>query len=747
MNSDDHDVIYRDCTLCEAHCGVQITVDRSSASIVDIRGDKDDPFSQGYICPKSTGLEGLSTDPDRVRHPLRKQGDDFVEISWEEAFETVTERLGDIRTRHGANAIATYLGNPNAHDYGSNLSIPTLVRALGTKWRFSATSVDQLPKMFANQLLFGSPGSFAVPDLDRTEYLLILGANPVVSNGSIMTAPGMRGRLRQLRERGGSFVVVDPRRTESAALANLHVPIQPGTDALFLFGLLHTMFNEDLVHPDQLEDRISGQNSVRDMARPFSPEAVASATGIPAETTRKIARDFAAAPKAACYGRIGVCTQEFGTLSSWLIDVINILTGNLDRIGGVMFPHPAHAHAGPARRTGRMPYDRWRTRVRGLPEFAGELPVSALAEEIDTPGEDRVRALFTVAGNPVSSTPNARRLDRAFAQLEFMVSVDLYINETTRHADIILPTSAPLERTNYPLAFHNLSVRNFAKWAPAVLEPPPGVKHLYEIVCEISGRLGGADAQTADEMMRGAYLSRVAGPGSANPEVSLEEAQRQLGEKPGLDWILDGMIRAGSRGDRFSGEGLSLEKIQKATHGLDLGPMTPRLEEQIATEDARIQLDNDLMREDTERLAKVLDREPPELVLIGRRHIRSNNSWMHNLEKLAKGPSRCTLLINPDDAKSRGLTNGQVAEITSAAGAVNAEVEVSDEVRIGVVSLPHGYGTPTTRSHMTVAGQMQPGPNSNDLTDENAIDKPSGNAILNGIPVRIQAVADLRPHL
>ena len=747
MSAPLKEIIYRDCSLCEAHCGVKITVDRSAATIIDIRGDAEDPFSQGYICPKATGLAGLSTDPDRIRHPLQRKGSDFQEISWEDAFQTVTERLGDIRTKHGANAIATYLGNPNAHDFGSNLSVPALIKAIGTKWRFSATSVDQLPKMFANQLLFGSPGSFAVPDLDRTDFFLVLGANPLVSNGSIMTAPDMRGRLRGLRERGGTFIVVDPRRTESASVADLHVPIQPGTDALFLFALIHTLFAENLVHLDHLQKSVSGQEAIEEMARPFSPERVAQATGISAETTRMVARDFAGARTAACYGRVGICTQEFGTLASWLIEVLNILTGNLDRAGGVMFPHGAHAHAGPNRRSARMPYDRWRTRVRGLPEFAGELPVAALAEEIDTPGEDRVRALVTVAGNPVSSTPNARRLDQALGQLDFMVSVDLYLNETTRHADIILPTSAPLERTNYPLAFHNLSIRNFAKWSPAVLEKPKGVKHLYEIVCEVGGRLNGIDATSMDEMLRAGTLSRVAGPGSRNPDITLDEARRQIGDRPGPEWILDGMIRAGSRGNSFSGAGLSLDEVQQATHGLDLGPLEPRLAEQIATADGCIPLDAPLMREDALRLEKVLHRERPELVLIGRRHLRSNNSWMHNLENLAKGPKRCTLLMHPKDADARGLRAGQMAEIRSAAGTVQAEVEISDELLAGVVSLPHGYGTPNTRPHMSVAGHLQPGANSNELTDENAVDKPSGNAILNGIPVGIHAVDDPQPNL
>ncbi|MFP6664766.1 MAG: molybdopterin-dependent oxidoreductase, partial [Deltaproteobacteria bacterium] len=702
---------------------------------------KDDPLSRGYICPKATGLAALSEDPDRLMHPVMKVDGSFVEITWEEAFTTIGERFGAIREKHGADAIATYLGNPNAHDFASNLSMPTLLRALGTKWRFSATSVDQLPKMFANQLLFGSAGSFAIPDIDHTDFFLVLGGNPLVSNGSIMTAPDMRGRLRRLRERGGQLVVVDPRRSETAAVADQHIPIRPGSDPLLLLAMVHVLFAEELTAPGRLAEFTDGIEELRELAAPFSPQAVEAHTGIAAETTCGLARRFAGAEKAACYGRIGICTQEFGTLASWLVDALNLLTGNLDRPGGVLFPRPAHAPAGPSRRKKKMPYARWRSRVRGLPEFGGELPVAALAEEIDHRGEQRVRALLTVAGNPVCSTPNAARLDRALGSLEFMVSIDPYINETTRHADIILPTTAPLERVNYPMLFHGLSVRNFAKWAPAVLTPPPGVKGIFEIACEIAGRVNGSDGATVEKLLRAGILARIAGPGSAHPDLPTEEADALLAPRKGPEYLLDAMIRNGDWGDGFRGEGLSLNRIAAAKHGLDLGPLTSHLPERLATGDGRIPLAHELIVADIARLRATLTRERPALVLIGRRHLRSNNSWMHNLKVLAKGPERCTLLVHPEDARRHGVPAGAQARIRSRVGEVIVPVELSDEMMEGVVSLPHGYGHVAAGTRMRTANQLQPGVNSNILTDEDGIDALSGNAILNSIPVTIEAVS------
>ncbi len=507
MSESHPDVVYRSCNLCEAHCGVAVTVDRDAGRVLDIRGDENDAMSRGYVCPKAVALRDLSEDPDRLRAPVKRVGDAFVEIGWDEALELVTSRLAGIREAHGPNAIATYLGNPNAHDFASNLAVAPLLRALGTKWRFSATSVDQLPKHVSCSLMFGSMTAFPIPDLDRTDFLLVLGANPLQSNGSLMTAPDMRRRLRELKQRGGRLVVVDPRRSETARIADRHLAIRPGTDALFLFALIQVLFEESLIDPARVAEIANGVEAVRDLALEFSPEVVAETTGLDATAIRELAREFAAAPRAVCYGRVGTCTQEFGSLASWLVDVVNTLTGNLDSPGGVMFPWTAHEPAVPSPRSrGYVPYARWRSRVRSLPEFGGELPVAVLAEEIDTPGDDRVRALLTVAGNPVCSTPNAERLDRALPQLEFMVSVDLYINETTRHADVILPTTAPLERTNYDMVFHAASVRNHAKWSPPVLEPPAGVRPLWNVLLEIAGRVNGVDRAAVDELMLAALL-------------------------------------------------------------------------------------------------------------------------------------------------------------------------------------------------------------------------------------------------
>jgi len=728
------EMIYRSCNLCEAHCGVAIEVDRTTNTILDIRGDENDAMSAGYVCPKAVGLEALSSDPDRLRHPVKRVGDAFVEISWDEAYDLVSERLLAIRNEHGANAIATYLGNPNAHDYASNFSVPALVRALGTKWRFSATSVDQLPKMVSSCLLYGSPGAFPVPDIDRTDFFLVLGANPLASNGSLMTAPDMRGRLRKLRERGGKLVVVDPRRSETARIADTHLPLRPGADAYFLFAMLHVIFAEGLDDLGHLAEHTEGLEAVRDLAREFSPESVETRTGISPQAIRDLARAFAAADKAACYGRIGTCTQEFGSLASWLVDVVNAVTGNLDREGGIMFPLPAHETADqPGAGKGRVPYARWRSRVRNLPEWAGELPVAALAEEIDTPGDGRVRALLTVAGNPALSTPNADRLDRALEELEFMVSVDIYINETTRHADVILPTSAPLERTNYDLAFHKLSVRNHAKWSPAVLPRPEGVRDLFEICTELAARLGGGSAQQVQELILGGMIGR------AVPAEEVEAAKEKLGGTEGPARILDAALRSGAYGDGFRGDGsgMTLASLQAAEHGVDLGPMQPRLPDMLSTASGKVELVHELLVEDVERLREKLHAPTEDLVLIGRRHVRNNNSWMHNVRALSKGPERCTLLVHPDDAAKCGVAHQGRARVKSRAGEVEVPVEVSDEMRPGVVSLPHGFGHGAPRTRTSVAAALQPGVNSNILTDEYGLDALSCNAILNGIPVEV----------
>ncbi|HLE85076.1 MAG TPA: molybdopterin-dependent oxidoreductase, partial [Thermoanaerobaculia bacterium] len=663
---------YRACNLCEAICGVEVRV--ADGRVVSIRGDEADPLSRGHICPKAVALQDLETDPDRLRQPLRRRdAGGWEPVAWEAALDEIAARVRAIQAEHGRDAVGVYLGNPNVHNLGAMLYLRPFVRALGSRSRFSATSVDQLPHHLAAMLMFGHQFLLPVPDVDRTDFLLVLGANPLASNGSMMTAPGMRDRLKALRGRGGKLVVVDPRRTETARVADRHLAIEPGTDALFLLALLAVLFEEGLARPGRLEPVTDGLDSLRKAAAGFPPERVAAATGIAAEEIRALARDFAAAPSAACYGRIGVSTQEFGGLCQWLVNAINVVTGNLDRPGGAMFARPA---VDVLAFIGRGHWGRWRSRVRGLPEFASELPSSALAEEIDTDGPGRVRALFTVAGNPVLSTPNGARLERALPGLELMVAIDPYLNETTRHAHFILPTTPPLQRDHYDLVFHALAVRNTARYSAPLFPPEPGLLHDWQVLDGLARRLD-----------RGPLAARL---------------RRRLLAALGPRRQLDLALRSGPHGAGFLpfARGLTLRRLAREPHGVDLGALEPCLPEKLATPERRIDLapapylaDLDRLRA---RLAAAATVDPAqgngELRLIGRRQVRSNNSWMHNVPRLMRGKDRCTLLMHPDDAAARGLADGALVEIVSRTGRVRAPLEVTDEIKPGVVSLPHGWG-------------------------------------------------------
>lgn len=737
------DTVYRTCPLCEAKCGIAIGVDRVAEQVVTIRGDEQDSFSRGYLCPKAYGLKGLHEDPDRLRHPVRRVGDEWREIGWDEAFEVAAAGIRKIREEHGDGALATYVGNPNAHDMGSAVYLPALLRALGTRKRFSASSVDQLPKMLSSMAIFGGGLTVPIPDIDRTDRMMVLGGNPLASNGSLMTAPDLPGRLRRLRERGGRLVVIDPRRSETARIADEHHFIRPGSDAFFLFAMAHTLFEEDLTALGRLAAFTRGVEEVRTLAKDFAPEKVAGVTGIDAATTRRLAREHAAAERAACYGRIGTCTQEFGALSSWLVDVVNTLTGNLDRPGGVLFPRPA---TGPAedvpRHRSKVPYGRWRSSVRDLPEAFGELPVAAFAEEIDAAGGERVRGLVTVAGNPVLSTANGARLAKALESLEFMLSVDIYVNETTRFADLILPPVSPIERSNYDVAFQSFSVRNVVKFSPRVLTPAEDERDQWEILAELAGRVNGVDAAAVDELVLNSVLATaVGGPKTSCPDVTPERARELLGDQPGPERILDLLLRAGPYGDRFDAgrDGISLKKLREAEHGLDMGPMEPRLPGLLSTESGAVELAPELLVADVPRLlGRLAELERDDrMLLVGRRHLRSNNSWMHNIRALAKGKDRCTLLVHPDDARELGLSDGGRARVRSRVGEVEAPVTVSEEMMPGVVSLPHGFGHDVEGARLGVASERQAGVCSNLLTDEEQIDVLSGNGVLNGIPVEV----------
>jgi anaerobic selenocysteine-containing dehydrogenase len=711
---------YVTCPLCEATCGLEVTV--VDGRIETVRGDKDDVFSQGYICPKGAALGALHDDPDRLRAPLVKRDGEFVEVSWDEAFAEIDRRLPPIISEYGANAVAGYVGNPGAHNLGSLLYGRVLWKALGTQNFFTAGTVDQVPKHFSSGYLFGDGLTIPVPDVDRTDFLLLLGANPLVSNGSLMTAPDMRGRLKAIRDRGGTVVVVDPRRTRTAEAADRHLSIRPGTDALLLAALANVLFTEGLVRLRDLADHVIGVDEVRELVAPFHPDAVAPVVGIPAADITELARDLAAADRAAVYGRIGTTTQLFGTLASWLVDVLNVLTGNLDRAGGAMFPLAAggQANATPGRRRGFV-HGRFRSRVRGLPEVMGELPVATLADEIQTPGAGQVRALITVGGNPCVSTPNAARLSSAFEQLDFMVSLDVYLNETTRHADVILPGPVPLARDHFDIVFYQLSVRNVANWTPAVLDTdlPQEWETLLRLVGVVTGQGPDADVAVLDDFVA-------------------EQAARKAGVDPadvahrrGTARLVDVLVRSGPYG-------ITLADLEAAPHGIDFGPLQPRLPDVLATKTGAIELAPPEITVDVPRLVAELDAAPTQFVLIGRRQLSSNNSWMHNLAPLVRGANKCTAHVHPDDADKLGLADGALARISSRTGTVTVPVEITDSVRPGVVSIPHGWGHDVPGTKAQVA-RAHAGVNSNLLADELLLDALTGTAVLNGIPIEVSA--------
>ncbi|MBU2548918.1 MAG: molybdopterin-dependent oxidoreductase [Proteobacteria bacterium] len=739
-NSDTREA-FRTCPLCEATCGLKITL--SGDRVVRIVGDREDVFSRGFYCPKGAALGALHDDPDRLRRPLVRRGASFVEVSWADAFAEVDQGLVPIMERHGRDAVAVFSGNPCAHTLSGSLYMRPLVRALKTRNIFTASTTDQMPRHVSAGLMYGAAGLMPVPDLDRTHYLVMMGANPLVSGGSLCTAPGFSTRLKAIKDRGGKVVVLDPAETRTARAASEHHRIRPGTDPWLLLAMARTLFDEGLVSLGRLADFTAGLEVIEETVRRFSPERAADRCGIPSETIRRLAREAAAAPSAAFYGRIGVHAAPFGTLNAWLADLLCVLTGNLDRPGGLMFPRPGHIGrpSGPSGRAWQP--GRWHSRVKGLPEVIGEFPVATMADEIETPGGGQVRALVTVAGNPVASAPNAARLDRALSGLDFTVSVDFYLNETTRHAKVILPPPGPLAASHYDVALYNTAVRNVANYSPPVLPRNDDHPDKWEIMLKLaliaSGQGPDADPQALDDfIITQAVQAAVAEPGGPLAGRDPGEILDALAGRRGPERQIDLMFRNGLYGDGFgrNPDGLSLDKLEAHPHGLDLGPMKPVLPELLRTTSGRIQLAPQWIMNDLPRLeaGALLD----TLVLVGRRHIRSCNSWMHNIQTLIQGPERCTLLVHPEDAARLGLSAGGRARISSRVGVVEAPVEIGEELMPGVVSLPHGWGHDAPGLRMSVAGD-RPGVNSNILTDE-SVDPLSGNAVLNGIPVTVEAV-------
>lgn len=720
---------YRTCPLCEAGCGLELTLDTAEdgrTRVTRIRGDRDDVFSHGFICPKGTTLGHLHEDPDRLRRPLVRRDGELVEATWDEAWAAVAEGLGRVIDQHGRSAIALYVGNPTAHNVGAQVFLGPAMRAFGTPNMFSASTIDQRPKEVSAGLMFGGALTIPVPDIDRTDFLLCLGANPYASNGSLATAPDWPGRLEAIIERGGSVVVVDPRRSRTAEAGEWR-PIRPGTDAFLLAAMVTTLFTDDLVDLGSVADHVAGLDAVRDALSPFTPASVATVTGIAADEIVELTRRLAAAPTAAVYGRIGTTTQEFGTLTSWLIDVLNTLTGNLDRPGGAMFTLAA---AGAANARGKpgvgrgVRIARRHTRVRGLPESFGELPVAALAEEIDTPGEGQLKALVTMAGNPVRSAPNSDRLDAALDQLDFMVSVDIYRNETTRHADVILPAPSALQKPHYDLSLLQLALRNVANWSEPVLPLDDDQPDEWEVLARLALVAAGrdeTDPSVVDDEVWGQLAEKLP------PDV--REAVEATGRR-GPARIIDAQLRSGPYD-------VSLDDLLANPHGIDFGALQPRLPDALRTPSGMIELAPEELLADVERMLAALDRtDERPFLLIGRRHLRSNNSWMHNVPVLVKGKPRCTMHVHPDDAAALSLSDGGSAVVESRVGRVTVPVEVTDAIIPGVVSIPHGWGHGVPGTQLRTAAEHA-GVNANALTDDEHLDALTGTTALNGVPVTV----------
>lgn len=733
--------VHRTCTLCEATCGIAVEVE--SRAIRRVAGDDLDPFSRGEICPKAVGMRELQEDPDRLRRPLLRTAAGFREISWEEAIARAAEGLARVREAGGRDAVALYRGNPGIHDYATTLGTNVIGRALGTRNSFSAGALDTWPRFVQVSSMYGGPLRGPVPDLDHTDYFLMLGANPLVSQGSLMTAPGMRRRLRDLRARGGKLVVVDPRRSETAAQADEHHFITPGGDAAFLFAMLHVLFEEGRVALGCCAEHVRGLEDVERAVAAFAPERVASRCGIPAPTIRRLAREFSLARSAVAYGRMGTCVQRFGTLASWGLDLLCILTGNLDRRGGAMFTNPAAPLHFALESERPVRFGRWRSRAGDREEVLGEFAVMALAEEIETPGEGQVRALLTVAGNPVRTAPNSARLERAIASLEFMVSLDYYVNETTRHAQLILPPTGPLEHAHYDLALYHFSVRNVAKWSPPVFEPEPGTQDAWQTSLELARRLmglGTLDPGSFEDLVLRTFAERALADSRFHAALSLDAVLEAVGKERGPERILDVLLRLGPHGDgcgRNPG-GLTLARVQQSEHGIDLGALEPRLPGQLATASGCVELAPERLLADLPRLEAWLGETPaPALQLINRRDLRSMNSWLHNLPGLSKGRERCTLQMHPQDAAPRDLADGSLARVSSRVGEIRVPVEVTGDVMPGVVSLPHGFGHEGEGLGLRVASR-RPGSNVNAVSDDAPTDAPSGASVLFGLPVEVE---------
>ncbi|AFS14565.1 anaerobic dehydrogenase [Mycobacterium intracellulare subsp. yongonense 05-1390] len=716
-------------------CGLEIQVD--DGRVTGIRGNRDDVWSRGHLCPKGTSLAALHDDPDRIREPMIKVDGQWHEVSWDAAFRRCTELLTPVIDKYGIGAVTAYTGNPLAHSFSLARYAGVLMGMSGMPVTYSPGTVDQWPKNLSSHLMYGLWWNFPVPDIERTDLLVIMGANPAASQGSLLAAPNVMGLIDAIRKRG-KVIVIDPVRTPTAARADEWLPIVPGTDAALLLAVAHTLFAEDLARPGpHLAGHLDGLDTLRRVVADWPPERVGAVTGIGEDRIRRLARELAGTDKSVVYGRIGLCNQEFGSLASWLVDVVNILTGHFDTPGGAMFPRPAAwsitTQPLPGLEGGAPEFGRWHTRVRGAKEVLGQAPVSCMAEEIATPGDGQLKALITVAGNPVLSTPGGDKLDEVLPMLEAMISVDLWLNETTRHADVILPGLSPLEQPHHDDLILLFAIHSIANYSAPVFDPGDR-PHEWEILIRLTGLCTGTPAEDVDVAAIDDgffdYLAFTRG---------LDGAEiRKLYEHGGPERMLDLTLRTGPFGDQYGKNpgGLTLDTLKANPNGIDFGPMVPQLPDILGTPDKKIRLAPQYLLDDLPRLAARMERPAEPLVLVSRRHLRSNNTWLHNVPALMKGKDRCTLLIHPDDAARCGIADNDIVTVKSEAGEIRVPVEITDAIKPGVVSMPHGWGHGKPGTRMTVANGS-PGANTNVLSPPTFVDQPSGNGVLNGIPVTI----------
>lgn len=742
------ETLKRICPTCEACCGLVMKVDRDAQKIISIQGDPDDHRSRGYVCAKSQAFNYIYEDTERLRHPVKKTADGWQEISWDEAFDTIAEKFTEIRDQHGKDALSLYVGNPLGHDFAAGIYLQSLMASVGTERFFSAGTVDQHPQQLVCWGLIGHEWLFPVPDMDRTDMMICMGANPVVSQGSILGTPDVKRAMKAIQDRGGKCVVIDPRRTETADAADQHIFIKPGTDAYFLMAFAQVLFEEQGIDLGHLAEHIENVEALRDATALYTPESTEAITGVSATVLRQLARDYSATKKAALYGRIGLCTQEFGLSSHWMLMVLSLLTGKLDAEGGMMFATAPTGGSGPGVAGDIKPYGRWHSKVRGAPETCGELPASLMAEEFTAPGNE-VKGLLTICGNPVLSVPRGDKIREALESLDFMACLDIYINETTSQADIILPSTVHPEHSNVDVTFQNFTTRNYASYSPKTFEPAPGLKDLGEIILEISARMSGLSRDEMDgfiyQGMVDMAIKRAAHDGY---ELSADTVNQKVTGETSPERFADVMLRSGPYGDRFGGkpEGLSLAMLQQHPQAsVDLGALQQRMPETLRTPGKRIDLMHELFANDLPRLNKRFaelsaaakaDDNDNEMLLIGRRHVRDMNSWLHNLKPYIRGKNRCTVKINPDDAKRIGLETNGNAKVVSKVGEAIVPVEVTAEMMPGVISIPHGFGHIYPGSVQSNAESILPGISCNDLIDE-SLDVASSTCVVNGVPVQV----------